>query len=656
MGLRQKFILLAAVAGLIVAIVSGVSYYIAYTDLKESVEHEIQSSVETESQALETWLQAKVSLAQSAANVMSAVDSNSNLARQNLLLSAGVHDREILTMAVGNEDGFIMTYADGDITKIVDPRTRDWYRKAKSSGATIFTEAYQDTITGKQVISIAVPYKNSVGNFRGVICEDVLLDVLNERAKNIHYHGEGYGYIVQSDGKILAASNPAETAETADKSSVIGNNFSTIKSGGKGYFINDEQVFGYTTLEDTGWIILVSAPESDVFAEVHDMQMKYSALAIFGIIIILLMMFVCINFSSQLINSITILQTHAQDMSKGILSNKNILVESEDELGLLSGAFNSMSNNIRELIKKSSKTAEQVAASAEELTAGAEQSAQSAINSAEAVQSLVVGMNEQAKTCDELKKFSEDIFNKIEDVTEQMAHVMVETIRTQENARGGDNLMKDAVDKMTSIENKVALAADVVKKLGENSKQIDEIIDAIARIADQTNLLALNAAIEAARAGEHGKGFAIVAEEVRKLASESQESAEKIRVLIQHIQENTEAAVNAMEGGNSEVRAGTAAVSEVGSQFNKILEMLTSSKEKIDYMAPKVAEVSRNAETILNSVSVLDEIAQQTSYNTNLISKTAEEQSATTEEIAAASQILSNMAIELKEETSKFSI
>ena len=134
MGLRQKFILLAAVAGLIVAIVSGVSYYIAYTDLKESVEQEIQSSVEVESQALETWLQAKVSLAQSAANVMSAVDSNSNLARMNILLSAGNHDGEILTMAVGNEDGFIMTYADGDITKLLDPRTRDWYRNAKSSG------------------------------------------------------------------------------------------------------------------------------------------------------------------------------------------------------------------------------------------------------------------------------------------------------------------------------------------------------------------------------------------------------------------------------------------------------------------------------------------------------------------------------------------
>lgn len=413
MGLRQQFILLAAVAGIIVAIVSGVSYYIAYTDLKKSVEQEIQISVEVESQALETWLQAKISSAQAAANVMSAVDSNSTLARMNDLLSAGTHDSEILTMAASNEDGFIMTFADGDISNLIDPRTRDWYRNAKGSGTVFFTDAYKDKLTGKYVVSIAVPYKNAAGDFRGVICEDVLLDVLTERAKNIQYNGEGFGYIVQKDGKILAASNPEETAENAKESSTLKDYFATICDTGKGYFITDEQVFGYTALKDTGWIILVSAPKSAVFAQVHDMQMKYIGLAVFGIVVILLMMLFCMKLSSRLLNSITTLQIHAQNMSQGILSNENISVKSEDEMGILSAAFNTMKNNIRELIKKSSKTAEQVAASAEELTAGAQQSAQSAVNSAAAVQALVVGVNEQTKICDDLKKSSDEILTRL---------------------------------------------------------------------------------------------------------------------------------------------------------------------------------------------------------------------------------------------------
>lgn len=656
MGLRQKFFFLAAVAGLIVALISSISYYIAYTHLTKSVEQEIQTSVEVEKQSLETWLQAKLSSAISAANVMSSVDSNANLAKLPTLLSTGVDDPEILTMAVGNEDGFIMTYADGDISSMLNPRTRDWYQKAKNLGRPIFTEVYKDAVTGKQVVSIAVPYKNSSGSFRGVICEDVTLDVLNERAKNIQYHGEGFGYIVQSNGKILAASNPSETSEFAKQSPILGEHFSAMTTTGKGYFVANSQVFGYTTIESTGWIILVSAPEEAVFAPIHDMQMKFGGLALFGIVIILLMMFFCVHFSKGLLNSIQQLQSHAHEMSQGVLISKDIDVDSDDEMGVLGTAFNTMSHNIRELIQKASSTAAQVASSSEELTAGAEQSAQSAMKASDAVHSLVMGLAEQEKSCNQVKKISDEVFVQVEEVTGQMARVLVETIRTQETAREGGELMHSAVKKMNGIEKDVSLAAEVVKKLGDNSQQIGEIIDTIAAISDQTNLLALNAAIEAARAGEQGKGFAVVADEVRKLATASQESAEKIRNLIQNLQENTEEAVKAMEGGTAEVRQGTEKIREVGSQFDNILEMVTTSKENIDKMAPQVANMSHGAERIVEAVEMIDEIAQQTSYNTQLISKSAEEQSATTEEIAAASQILANMAMELQEATNKFSI
>lgn len=657
MGIRQKFFLLAAVAGLIVAIISSVSYYIAYTNLSESVEHEIQASVEVEKQALETWLQEKLTYAKSAADVMSAVDSNSSLAKMNTLLGTGSQDSEILTMAVGNEDGFIMTFANGDITHMLDPRTRDWYKNAKSKGSPIFTDVYKDAVTGKQVVSIAVPYKNSAGNFRGAICEDVTLDVLSERVKKIHYRGMGFGYIVQSDGKILAASNPEETAETADKSLMLGGHFPAMREDGKGYFItDDEQVFGYTTIENTGWIMLISAPESEVFAQIHDLQLKYAGLAGFGIVVILLMMFVCIRLSDKLVSSISILQKNVQEMSQGILKKRHIEIDSDDEMGILGTAFNTMSNNIYELIKKTSSAADQVAASSEELTSSAHQSAESAINSAQAVQELVMGMSEQEKSSNEVKQISDILSEKIALVTEHMARVMIETARSQETAKEGGVLMKNAVEKMNSIEKNVDVAAEVVKNLGENSKQIGEIIDAISRIADQTNLLALNAAIEAARAGEQGKGFAVVADEVRKLASESQESAEKIRDLIQNVLQKTEEAVIAMESGNEEVRNGTSAVLAVGSRFNDILEMVTTAKEKVDAMSTNVVDMAHNAEKIGDAVERIDEIAQQIAQNTQQISSAAEGQSASNQEIAAASQTLTNMAVELQEAASKFKI
>ena len=520
----------------------------------------------------------------------------------------------------------------------------------------IFTGVYKDAVTGKQVVSIAVPFKNSAGNFAGVCCEDVALDVLGELAKKINWQGEGFGYIVQSDGKILATSNANETSETALQSEILGKNFQKMLQDGKGYFVNDSQVFGYTTIESTGWIMIVSAPEEIVFAKIDSLRGNFLLMTLFGIAVIIVMMIFCVRFSSRLVKNIFAISDHAAEISKGNLKLQDIEINSEDEMDKLGKSFNKMRKNISQLIAQTISTARNVATSAEELTTGAQQMANSSTEVAQSVDEVVQGMIEQEKSVRDARLKSDEVFSKMNQLTEQMTQVLNKTGETQENAKSGGELMNNAIAKMNAIEERVNVAAQVVDKLGESSQQIGQIVDAISRIADQTNLLALNAAIEAARAGEHGRGFAVVAEEVRKLAAESQVSAEQIKNLIETIRTDTEQAVTAMATGTGEVKEGTEFIHSVGAQFENILDMVTESKAEIDGMARKISDMSSDTKTIDDAIKIIDEITHKTANNTKSISTSTEQQSASSEEIAAASQTLLQIADELQKAVNKFKI
>lgn len=220
---------------------------------------------------------------------------------------------------------------------------------------------------------------------------------------------------------------------------------------------------------------------------------------------------------------------------------------------------------------------------------------------------------------------------------------------------GGDSVSK-AVTQMAQIENTVNSSAKVVSKLGEQSKEIGEIVGTISGIASKTNLLALNAAIEAARAGEQGRGFAVVADEVRKLAEQSQEAAKKIAQLIGEIQIDTDKAVEAMNLGTQEVKTGAEVVSVAESTFGEIANLVfevASQVEDTSVAMEKMVEESRN---IVQASEKINKISDKTSAEAENVSAATEEQLASMEEIAGASQSLAQLAQELQQEVGRFKL
>jgi methyl-accepting chemotaxis protein len=346
----------------------------------------------------------------------------------------------------------------------------------------------------------------------------------------------------------------------------------------------------------------------------------------------------------------------AKKVADGDLTIKKINVSSNDEIGQLSKAFNLMTDNLAQLVKQVASASEQVAASSQELTAGAEQSAQASNEVAAAITDVAQGTEKQMGAVNDVSAVVEQMAAGMDQVLENTGHVVSSTESSAQATKDGQASIKRTIEQMEHIQDVVKHSAVLVERLGNRSKEIGQIVEAISGIAAQTNLLALNAAIEAARAGEQGRGFAVVAEEVRKLAEQSQEAAKQIADLIAEIQGDTEMAVESMQDGTKEVETGAQVVQQAGTAFDKIAQHINEVTQQIHGISREIEQLAQGNERIVQSVQEVNRVSQVIADQTQSVSASTEEQSASVQEIASSSQVLATMAGNLEAALSKFRV
>jgi len=398
---------------------------------------------------------------------------------------------------------------------------------------------------------------------------------------------------------------------------------------------------------------LLTQGDIDATTEVNKTKKAVVAFVIFAFLI---GMAIAIYIGRHISRPVAAVAETAKKIAAGDLTVPEIIVKNKDEVGELAASFNDMVESLRHIIRQVSLNSEQVAASAEQLTASAGQTSKATEQIADTIQEVAVATDQGVESANESSQKAEDISNGSQQIAVNAQIVTAKAMDASAKAVEGGKSVKTAVEQMNSINHTVHGLSEVVHGLGVRSTEISQIVEVITSIAAQTNLLALNAAIEAARAGEHGRGFAVVADEVRKLAEQSASSAQQISQLITLIQDETDRAVQSMEMTTKEVGAGIGVINVAGESFTQIESSVNEVTEQIQGVSAAVQQMAAHAQQMVQLMKVVSEVSENVASGTQEVTAATEEQLAAMEEITSSSNSLSKMASELQDVIGKFKI
>lgn len=379
-------------------------------------------------------------------------------------------------------------------------------------------------------------------------------------------------------------------------------------------------------------------------------------LLIVNILVGLISIAISFYISQSITKPVSLISEAAMQIAQGSLNINNIEVKNSDELGTLATSFNSMKNNLRDIISKVSYSSEQLAASSEELTASAHQSADAANQVAGSITEIAHVADIQSTSASQIMTVAQTMSEQANQISQAASDVSDTATTTSQAAEQGRLVVEKTVAQMNEIGQNTTATQATITELNNSSQEIREMVTLISSIAGQTNLLALNAAIEAARAGEQGRGFAVVAEEVRKLAEESNQAARQIGALVEKNEANLNQVITTTQSGAVGIQTGISLVHDTGETFKNIVDAILQLSNQIKDISSAIHQIATGNQTLVKSIQEIDTTSRQSAAEAQTVSAATEEQSASMQEIASSSQGLAMLATDLQEAIAKFQL
>ena len=537
-----------------------------------------------------------------------------------------------------------------------------WYKQTMTATQDSFMSSpVVSQATGKIIVNSIAVSRDNAGKPVSMILAAIYVQSVMDKVQAWKLGEQGFSLLVSKEGVYIV--NPDEDAimkknisQESDPALVeLGQK---MLSGSDGVFhftssSGDSMIAFYTPIKSTGWGMATIAYEDELFAPVSNMLKIMAGISLVLLLLISVGIWITVN---KVMSPLSIMMDEMRLLSQGDFRERPSLVSSSDELGLLANAVREMRNNVSKVMRSVNSSAESLSASAEELNATTEQSSLAANQVAQSIVKVAEGTNQQLDAVNATSVAIEHLNESIQSMAADAAAAADKSKQASDIAREGEVTLQHAIEQIKNIERTSLQTTNSVMTLGENSKQIGQIVGTISGIAEQTNLLALNAAIEAARAGQQGRGFAVVADEVRKLAESSQEAAQQISDLIKITQDDTIKAIKDMENGGESFKIGAENIISMGEAFRKITGIVEQVSSQMQAISRSTRDMADNGVQIVQNVRTIGETSKSSAEEAETVSAATQQQTASVHEIAAESTNLARMAGELQQDVKKFKV